>query len=111
MSGVTGVAEPLAWMVQARIGEVQVLPSSSLQSITLILSIPLAKMLSWFIQHFPTAAQWYIGEIMGEANKQLDIPAQVTGEALRRSATTNGDLDQQAAKEFFSRVVPRQTEN
>ncbi|MEU1784983.1 hypothetical protein ABZ553_03560 [Streptomyces sparsogenes] len=44
----------------------------------------------------------YLGEIMSEADKQLGIPAQVTGEALRRSATTNGELDGQAAKEFFS---------
>ncbi|MFD7702125.1 hypothetical protein [Streptomyces caelestis] len=82
-----------------------------LKGFDLILSLPLAKMLSWFIQHFPTSAQWYIGEIMGEADKQLGIPAQVTGEALRRSATTNGNLDGQAAKEFFSRVVPQETEN
>ncbi|MGX6738970.1 hypothetical protein [Streptomyces peucetius] len=47
---------------------------------------------------------------MGEADKQLGIPAQVTGEALRRSATTNGELDGQAAKEFFSRAVPREPE-
>jgi hypothetical protein len=82
-----------------------------LKAFDLTLSVPLAKMLSWFIQHFPTSAQWYIGEIMGEADKQLGIPAQVTGEALRRSATTNGNLDGQAAREFFSRVVPQETEN
>jgi hypothetical protein len=46
-----------------------------LKSFSLILSVPLAKMLIWFIQHFPTSAQWYIGEIMGEADKQLGIPA------------------------------------
>ncbi|MFD5518696.1 hypothetical protein [Streptomyces sp. NPDC127066] len=63
-----------------------------LKGFDLILSVPLAKMLSWFIQHFPTSAQWYVGEIMGEADKQLGIPAQVTGEALRRSATTNREL-------------------
>lgn len=81
-----------------------------LKASSLILSLPLAKMLSWFIQHFPTSAQWYIGEIMSEAKMQLDIPAQVTGEALRRSATTNGELNTQAAKEFFSRVEQRQPE-
>ncbi|MGQ4517349.1 helix-turn-helix transcriptional regulator [Streptomyces sp. DW26H14] len=74
----------------------------------LILSMPLAKMLGWFIQHFPTSAQWYVGEIMGEADRQLGIPGDVTGEALQRSAITNGNLDAQAAKEFFSRVIPQQ---
>ncbi|GAA3185721.1 hypothetical protein GCM10010451_38740 [Streptomyces virens] len=59
-------------------------------------------MLSWFIQYFPTSAQWYVGEIMGEADKYLDIPAQVTGEALRRSAITNGNLDAKTVEEFFS---------
>ncbi|MFD8901300.1 hypothetical protein [Streptomyces ardesiacus] len=77
----------------------------------LMLSLPLAKMVSWFIQHFPTSAQWYLGEIMSEADRQLGIPAQVSGEALRRSAITNGELDAQAAKEFFSRLVPREPEN
>ncbi|MFJ3310344.1 hypothetical protein ACIPSA_46625 [Streptomyces sp. NPDC086549] len=62
-----------------------------LKAFDLILSVPLAKMLGWFIQHFPTSAQWYIGEIMSEAQQQLDIPAQVTGEALRRSAITTGN--------------------
>ena len=81
-----------------------------LKGFDLILSVPLAKMLSWFIQHFPTSAQWYIGEIMGEAHRQLAIPAQISGEALRRSATLNGKLEEQAAKEFFSRVVPRDPE-
>ncbi|MGW0189396.1 hypothetical protein ACWDV7_27060 [Streptomyces sp. NPDC003362] len=56
---------------------------NELKAYDLVVSLPLAKMLSWFfIQHFPTAAQWYIGELMGEANRQLDIPAQVAGEAL-----------------------------
>jgi hypothetical protein len=82
-----------------------------LKDFDLILSVPLAKMVSWFIQHFPTSAQWYLGEIMGEADKQLGIPAQATGEALRRSATTNGELDGQAAKEFFSRLVQRELED
>jgi predicted DNA-binding transcriptional regulator AlpA len=82
-----------------------------LKAFDLILSVPLAKMVSWFIQHFPTSAQWYLGEIMSEADKQLGIPAQVTGEALRRSATTNGELDGQAAREFFSRLVPREPED
>ncbi|MEW2574540.1 hypothetical protein [Streptomyces sp. NPDC047070] len=77
----------------------------------LILSVPLAKMLSWFIQHFPTSAQWYVGEIMGEADQQLGIPAQVTAEALRRSATTNGELGQQAATQFFSRIDPDKTQD
>ncbi|MFR9793775.1 hypothetical protein ACL07V_36700 [Streptomyces sp. MB22_4] len=80
-----------------------------LKGFDLILSLPLAKMISWFIQHFPTSAQWYLGEVMSEADKQLGIPAQVSGEALRRSAITNGDLDTQAAKEFFSRLVPRES--
>ncbi|MGW3425039.1 helix-turn-helix transcriptional regulator [Streptomyces phaeochromogenes] len=82
-----------------------------LKGFDLILSVPLAKMLSWFIQHFPTSAQWYIGEIMGEADNQLGIPAQVTVEALRRSATTNGELGQQAATEFFSRIDPDKTQD
>ncbi|MFI0968412.1 hypothetical protein ACH4S8_44855 [Streptomyces sp. NPDC021080] len=90
-----------------RVGERR---GGQLKGFDLILSVPLAKMLSWFIQHFPTSAQWYVGEIMGEADKQLGIPAQVTGEALRRSATTNGELDEQTAKEFFSRAVPREPE-
>ncbi|MFI9549497.1 hypothetical protein ACIHAR_37215, partial [Streptomyces sp. NPDC052016] len=84
---------------------------SQLKAFDLILPVPLAKMLSWSIQHFPTSAQWYVGKIMSEVDKQLHIPAQVTGEALRRSATTNGELDEQAAQEFFSRVVPREPES
>ncbi|MFI9835242.1 hypothetical protein ACIHIX_47150 [Streptomyces sp. NPDC051913] len=78
-----------------------------LKAFDLILSVPLAKMLSWFIQHFPTSAQWYIGVIMGEADEHLDIPAQVTVEALQRSAITNGELDGKVAQEFFSRLVPQ----
>ncbi|MGV9248904.1 hypothetical protein [Streptomyces sp. NPDC003710] len=84
---------------------------SELKGFDLILSLPLAKMLGWFIQHFPTSAQWYLGEIMSEADRQLGIPAQVSGEALRRSVTTDGELGAQASKEFFSRLVPREPES
>ena len=45
---------------------------------------------------------------MGEADEHLHIPAEVTVEALQRSATTNGELDGQLAQEFFSRIVPQQ---
>ncbi|MEB3959553.1 hypothetical protein OKJ48_04695 [Streptomyces kunmingensis] len=47
---------------------------------------------------------------MGEAHMQLDVPAALVGEALRRSAITNGGLASEAAEEFFARVAPREPE-
>ncbi|GAA2338643.1 hypothetical protein GCM10010431_72560 [Streptomyces kunmingensis] len=57
-----------------------------------------------------STAQWHVGEIMGEAHMQLDVPAALVGEALRRSAITNGGLASEAAEEFFARVAPREPE-
>lgn len=57
------------------------------------------------------SAQWYIGEIMGEANQQLAIPPLVTAEALDRSLAVNGELGVQALEKFFSRVVVRESDD
>ncbi|MFE6808646.1 hypothetical protein ACFVEN_44385 [Streptomyces sp. NPDC057681] len=70
------------------------------------LSLPLAKMLDWFIRHYPDSAQWYIGEIMHEAHQRWDIPATVTGEALRLSVVRDSKLPADMVNEYFTRVVP-----
>lgn len=70
------------------------------------LSTPVAKMLDWFIRHHPDSAQWYIGEILYEAHKRWKIPAEDTGEALRRSLAADGELDEETLTEYLSRVVP-----
>jgi hypothetical protein len=70
------------------------------------LTRPVAKMLDWFVRHHPDSAQWHIGEIMHEAHRRWEIPAQVTGEALHRSLATDGKLDDEVLKEYFARVIP-----
>lgn len=134
-AAVREVADQLAWEVAAGLN--QIIPTDALgptirhavledfattvryreskggqlEGFDLILSRPLAKMLGWFIRHFPTSAQWYIGEILNEAKQQFEIPAPVTSEALQRSLAINSELDPQTLEDFFSRVAVREMED
>ena len=65
----------------------------------------IAHMLDWLIRHHPNSAGHIIGEIIGEAERRLGIPRQVSEHSLRTALALDSKLDQATRKEFLNRVL------
>ncbi|MFF2518881.1 hypothetical protein [Streptomyces sp. NPDC058086] len=74
----------------------------------LSLTIPVAKMLDWYIRHHPSSAYWYIGEIMRQARNRWDVPPQETLRTLRQALSLDGELSQEARDTYFALLAPRE---
>jgi hypothetical protein len=67
----------------------------------------IAQMLDWLIQHKPTLARATVAEIVGEAERELQIPPAVTGYSLRQALALDGKLPGAGAyNEFFDLALP-----
>jgi hypothetical protein len=66
---------------------------------------PVAQMLDWLIRHHPRSARHAIGEIIGEAERRLDMPREVSEHSLRTALALDSELDPATRKEFLSRVL------
>jgi hypothetical protein len=66
---------------------------------------PITHMLSWLIRHHPDSARHTIGEIIGEAERRLDIPREVSERSLSTALSLDGELDKATRKEFLSPVL------
>jgi hypothetical protein len=66
----------------------------------------LAQMLDWLIRHRPTAAGQTIGEIIGEAEREHEIPREVCTRTLRSALHLDGKTDPTQLDEFLDRVMP-----
>lgn len=63
-----------------------------------------ARMLDWLIRHHPSTAAHTISEIIGEAERRLDIPRDVTEHSLATALALDGQLDEKTRKDFLERV-------
>ncbi|WP_235455371.1 hypothetical protein [Streptomyces olivochromogenes] len=67
---------------------------------------PVAKMLDWLIRHHPLAAHDVIGEIIGDAERRLDIPRDVSAQSIRTALGLDSQLPRQARLDFLDRALP-----
>jgi hypothetical protein len=67
---------------------------------------PVAKTLDWLIRHKPGHAAAAIGEIVGDAERDLNVPRDVTVNSLRTAMALDGKLDANAYNEFFDGILP-----
>jgi len=65
---------------------------------------PVARMLDWLIRHSPTSAGHAIGEIIGEAQRRLDIPREVSEDSIRTALGLDSKLDPGVRDEFLDLV-------
>ncbi|MEU4359929.1 helix-turn-helix transcriptional regulator [Streptomyces virginiae] len=72
------------------------------------LTVPVAKMLDWFIRHYPESAHHYIGDIVREAHDRWEIPAKATLRTLRQALSLDGKLSQEARETYFALLMPRE---
>ena len=70
---------------------------------------PVAEMLDWFIRHHPESAHHYIGEIMREAHRRWEIPAEETIRTLRTAVSMDGKMSDEDRKAFFALLAPPTT--
>ncbi|MFY1637108.1 hypothetical protein ACN27F_28175 [Solwaraspora sp. WMMB335] len=67
----------------------------------------IARMLDWLIQHEPEQARAVVAEIVGEAERGLGIPPEITGSSLRQALALDGKLSgENAYAEFLNLVLP-----
>ncbi|MFD7631386.1 hypothetical protein ACFV7Q_36160 [Streptomyces sp. NPDC059851] len=69
-------------------------------------SRPVAEMLDWFIRHHPESAHHYIGEIMREAHRRWEFPAEETIRALRTAVSMDGKMSDEDRTAFFALLAP-----
>ncbi|MEU6987378.1 hypothetical protein ABZ946_28815 [Streptomyces sp. NPDC046324] len=72
----------------------------------LYVSRPIAEMLDWFIRHHPESAHHYIGDIMREAHRKWEIPAEETIRTLRTAVSMDGKMSDEDRKTFFALLAP-----
>ncbi|GLY80525.1 hypothetical protein [Actinoallomurus iriomotensis] len=65
---------------------------------------PTARMLDWLIRHDPATAAHTIEEIIGEAERRLEISRQVSERSIKKALSLDGTLDKDARHEFLERV-------
>jgi hypothetical protein len=66
---------------------------------------PIAHMLDWLIRHRPTLAASTIANVIGDAERRLDIPRDVSEESIRTALTLDGALDDDDYQTFLDRVL------
>jgi hypothetical protein len=65
---------------------------------------PVARMLDWLIRHSPDRAGYTIGEIIGEAQRRLDIPHEKSEYSIRSALALDSKLAPSVRDEFLDRV-------
>ncbi|PBC87075.1 MULTISPECIES: hypothetical protein [unclassified Streptomyces] len=74
----------------------------------LTLSLPIGKMLDWFVRHHPDTAYREIGEIMREAHNRWNVPPQESLRTLRQALSLDGELSDEARETYFALLAPRE---
>ncbi|MGW6967805.1 hypothetical protein ACWGET_27590 [Streptomyces zaomyceticus] len=59
-----------------------------------------------FIRHHPESAHPFIGEIMHEAHRRWEIPAEETVRTLRTAVSMDGKMGDEGRKTFFALLAP-----
>ncbi len=65
---------------------------------------PVARMLDWLIRHSPTSASHTIGEIIGDAQRRLDIPREVSEHSIRTALVLDSKLAPNVRDKFLDLV-------
>lgn len=66
----------------------------------------IGKMLDWFIRHYPQHAAHMIGELVGQAERNLKIPRDTVAYSLASALGLDGKLDNAARQKFLKLVLP-----
>ncbi|MFC6087485.1 helix-turn-helix transcriptional regulator [Sphaerisporangium aureirubrum] len=62
------------------------------------------RMIDWLIRHHPSTAAHTISEIIGEAERRLEISREVTESSLATALALDGKLNEETREDFLNRV-------
>ena len=65
----------------------------------------IGKMLGWLVRHDPAKAGFVMNNVVGEADRRLEIPRGVAEYSLEVALEQDGGLDHDALAEFFRLVL------
>ncbi len=68
-----------------------------------------AGMLDWLIRHDPRSGRHVIGEIIGEAERNLDVPHGVSEHSLETALHLDGQLNEGSLNDYLDRVLSPRT--
>jgi hypothetical protein len=63
-----------------------------------------ARVLDWLVRHYPTSAADTINQIVGDAERRLSIPRDVSERSLRTALHLDGELDGDVVNQFLDLV-------
>ncbi|MFH9425426.1 hypothetical protein [Streptomyces sp. NPDC017529] len=72
------------------------------------LTVPVAKMLDWYVRHFPGDAYTTIGEIQRQAHTAWGVPAADALSSLRSALSLGGKLTEQQRETYFALLEPHE---
>ncbi|MGW9241299.1 hypothetical protein ACWGRL_21660 [[Kitasatospora] papulosa] len=67
-----------------------------------------AKMLDWYVRHFPGEAYGTIGEIQQQAHTKWEVPAADALRSLRSALDLDGELTEQQRTTYFALLEPHE---
>ncbi|GAA5015363.1 helix-turn-helix transcriptional regulator [Actinopolymorpha pittospori] len=67
---------------------------------------PVAEMFDWLVRHHPVTATATFNEIVGWAERNLEIPSEVSVHSLSEALKDYGKLDRKAREDFVDRSAP-----
>ena len=85
-------------------------PDDSDDAIQYGITRPVARMLDWLIRHDPASAGRAINSIVGEAERELAIPREVSEYSISVALALDSDLDPGTQQEFLRRVLTPETD-
>ena len=65
-----------------------------------------AHMLDWLIRHHHGQAAHVVATIVSDAERELNLPATLTGYSLRKAMGLDGKLNAETYNAFFDRALP-----
>ena len=71
---------------------------------------PVTRMLDWLIRHDPASAGRVINSIIGEAERELAIPREVSEYSISVALALDSELDSGTQEEFLRRVLTPETD-
>ena len=70
------------------------------------IATPVAKTFDWLVGHHPQTAHHLIGEIVGDAERRLGIPRDVSADSIRTALGLDSRLPRKARLNFLERALP-----
>ncbi|MGW7210033.1 hypothetical protein [Streptomyces sp. NPDC054837] len=70
------------------------------------ITTPVVHMLDWLIRHHPRTAHSAISETIGDAERRMDIPRDVSAASIRTALGLDSKLPRQALTDFLERALP-----